>query len=76
MRDLCQARDAARLTPKKARLRLKGFLLRLDFHYVGRVAWNDAHLRNLAKVVEYPLGNPSESLTVFPRARLCNAATS
>jgi transposase len=35
LRDLCRARDAARLTLKNAKLRLKSFLLRLGLHYVG-----------------------------------------
>ena len=51
IRDLCRARDAARLTLKNAKLRLKAFLLRLGLHYVGRADWNDAHRRYLAKVV-------------------------
>jgi hypothetical protein len=51
LRDLCRARDAARVTGKDAKLRLKAFLLRLDRHYVGRANWNDAHRRYLAKVV-------------------------
>lgn len=49
--DLCRARDAARLTLKDAKLRLKAFLLRLGLHYVGRADWTDAHRRYLAKVV-------------------------
>jgi transposase len=51
IRDLCRARDAARLTLKNAKLRLKAFLLRLGRHYEGRADWNDAHRRYLAKVV-------------------------
>jgi transposase len=51
VRDLCRARDAARVTGKDAKLRLKAFLLRLGRHYVGRATWNDAHRRYLAKVV-------------------------
>ena len=51
LRDLCRARDAARLTLKNAKLRLKAFLLRLGLHYVGRADWTDAHRRYLAKVV-------------------------
>jgi len=51
LRDLCRARDAARLTLKNAKLRLKAFLLRLGLNYVGRADWNDAHRRYLAKVV-------------------------
>jgi transposase len=51
IRDLCRARDAARLTLKNAKLRLKSFLLRLGLHYVGRADWTAAHRRYLAKVV-------------------------
>lgn len=51
IRDLCRARDAARITLKDAKLRLKAFLLRLGLHYVGRADWNAAHKRYLAKVV-------------------------
>jgi transposase len=51
IRDLCRARDAARLTMKNAKLRLKAFLLRLGLHYVGRADWTPAHRRYLAKVV-------------------------
>jgi len=51
IRDLCRARDAARVTLKDAKLRLKSFLLRLGLNYVGRADWNDAHRRYLAKVV-------------------------
>jgi transposase len=51
VRDLCRARDAARVTGKDAKLRLKAFLLRLGLHDVGRTTWNDAHRRYLAKVV-------------------------
>jgi transposase len=51
LRDLCRARDAARLTLKNAKLRLKAFLLRLGLHYVGRANWTAAHRRYLAKVV-------------------------
>ena len=51
VRDVCRARDAARVTLKAATLRLKSFLLRLGLNYVGRADWNDAHRRYLATVV-------------------------
>lgn len=51
IRDLSRARDAARITLKAAKQRLKSFLLRLGLNYVGRADWNDAHKRYLAKVV-------------------------
>ena len=51
IRDVCRARDATRVTLKSAKLRLKSFLLRLGFNYVGRADWNEPHRRYLAKVV-------------------------
>lgn len=51
VRDLCRARDAARVTLKAAKLRLKSFLLRLGLNYTGRANWTDAHRRYLARVV-------------------------
>jgi transposase len=51
IRDVCRARDATRITLKAAKLRLKAFLLRLGFNYVGRADWNDAHRRYLAQIV-------------------------
>jgi transposase len=51
IRDVCRARDATRVTLKAAKLRLKSFLLRLGFNYVGRADWNDAHRRYLAQIV-------------------------
>jgi transposase len=51
IRDVCRARDATRVTLKAAKLRLKAFLLRLGFNYVGRADWNKAHRRYLAQVV-------------------------
>jgi transposase len=51
VRDLCRARDAARVTLKAAKLRLKSFLLRLGLNYTGRANWSAAHKRYLAKVV-------------------------
>jgi transposase len=51
LRDLCRAREAAVVTLKAAKFRLKSLLLRLGLHYTGRADWNDAHLRYLSKVV-------------------------
>jgi len=51
IRDVCRARDAARITLKAAKLRLKSFLLRLGLQYTGRATWTDAHRRYLARVV-------------------------
>ena len=51
IRDVSRARDAARVTLKAAKLRLKSFLLRQGLSYTGRASWGDAHRRYLAKVV-------------------------
>jgi transposase len=51
IRDRCRARDAAQLTMKNAKLRVKALLLRVGLHSVGRADWHDAHRRYLAKVV-------------------------
>lgn len=48
VRDLIRARHSAMDDLRKARHRLKGFLLRLGFRYTGRSSWNDAHKRYLA----------------------------
>lgn len=50
IRDLCRARDAARVTHKAAKLRLGSFLLRLGLNYTGRANWSAAHRRYLATV--------------------------
>lgn len=51
IRDLVRARYAAVDDLRKARHRLKGFLLRLGFRYTGKSSWNDAHKRYLSKLV-------------------------
>lgn len=50
VRDLVRARYAAVIDQRKARQRLKGFLLRLGFRYTGKSSWNDAHQRYLARL--------------------------
>lgn len=51
LRDLVRARTAAVVDQRKARNRLKGFLLRLGFRYTGKSSWNDAHKRYLSSLV-------------------------
>jgi len=48
IRDLVRARDAAIRDQRRARARLKGFLLRLDFRYSGKTSWTQAHQNYLA----------------------------
>jgi transposase len=51
VRDLLRARHSAMDDLRKARHRLKGFLLRLGFRYTGRSSWNEAHKRYLSGLV-------------------------
>jgi transposase len=51
VRDLVRARTSAVVDQRKARNRLKGFLLRLGFRYTGKKSWNDAHKRYLSGLV-------------------------
>ncbi len=51
VRDLIRARHAAMDDLRKARHRLKGFLLRLGFRYTGKSSWTDAHKRYLARLI-------------------------
>ena len=50
VRDLVRARDRSMIDQRKARQRLKGFLLRLGHRYLGRGNWSAAHLRYLASL--------------------------
>ena len=67
LRDLCRAREAAVVTLKAAKFRLKSFLLRLDLHYTGRADWNDAHLRYLAIVFQESLRAVDEQVQRLKR---------
>ena len=76
VRDVCRARDAARLTLKNAKLRLKAFVLQLGLHYVGRADWTDAH-RHPATVSEHmqrridALPKPIQDIGWKAQVRLC-----
>lgn len=50
VRDLVRARDRAMIDQRKARQRLKGFLLRLGHRYSGKGNWSPGHLRYLADI--------------------------
>jgi transposase len=51
IRDLVRCRDAALDEQRKARQRLKGFLLRHGFRYSGKSSWTEAHRRYLARLI-------------------------
>jgi transposase len=50
VRDLVRARDRAMVDQRKARQRLKGFMLRLGLRYSGKGNWSAAHLRWLSTI--------------------------
>lgn len=47
IRDLTRARADAVDDLRRAKQRLKSFLLRLGYHYTGKASWGEAHLRYL-----------------------------
>jgi transposase len=51
IRDLIRARSAAVGDQRRARNRLKGFLLRMGFRYTGKSSWNEAHKLYLSGLV-------------------------
>jgi transposase len=50
VRDLCRARSDAMEDLRRAKQRLKMFLLRLGYRYKGRENWSDAHVRYLREL--------------------------
>lgn len=55
MRDLVRARDDAKSAEKKAKQRLKAFLLRHELRFNGRAQWSQAHMNWLADLrMEHP----------------------
>jgi len=51
LRDLTRARSDASRDLKRAKQRLKSFLLRQGFHYKGKANWSEAHQRYLRELV-------------------------
>ena len=51
MRDLCRARTDAVDDQRRARQRLKSFLLQHGYQYVGKGHWGQAHMRYLRELV-------------------------
>lgn len=50
-RDLTRARSDASRDLKRAKQRLKSFLLRQGYHYTGKANWSEAHRRYLRELV-------------------------
>ncbi len=51
IRDLCRARTDAVDDQRRARQRLKAFLLQHGYHYQGKAHWGQAHMRYLRELV-------------------------
>jgi transposase len=51
IRDLTRARSDASRDLKRAKQRLKSFLLRQGYHYTGKANWSEAHQRYLRELV-------------------------
>lgn len=51
IRDLCRARTDAVGDQRRARQRLKAFLLQHGYHYQGQAHWGQAHMRYLRELV-------------------------
>lgn len=61
MRDLVRARDDAKSAEKKAKQKLKAFLLRHDLRYSGRSHWSQAHMNWLA---DLRMEHPAQQITL------------
>jgi transposase len=72
IRDLVRARASAVVEQRKARNRLKGFLLRLGYRYTGKSGWNDAHKRYLSSLV---MPRPAQQIAFQEYIHAINDAT-
>jgi transposase len=72
MRDLVRARACAMDDQRRARLRLKGFLLRLGFRYTGKSSWNEAHKRYLSGLL---MPQPTQQIVFQEYIHAIDAAT-
>src|SRR6185436_6722784 len=72
LRDLIRARTTAMDDQRRARLRLKGFLLRLGFRYTGKSSWNDAHKRYLSGLL---MPQPPQQIVFQEYIHAIDAAT-
>lgn len=61
MRDLTRAREDAKITERKAKQRLNGFLLRSGFIFSGKSHWSKAHFNWIADI---RMQHPNQQLTL------------
>ncbi|MEZ5323814.1 MAG: transposase [Verrucomicrobiales bacterium] len=50
IRDLCRARSDATSNLKRAKQRLKAFMLRNGYAYEGKTSWNESHMNYLREL--------------------------
>lgn len=72
IRDLVRARDRAMVDQRRARQRVKGFLLRLGFRYDGKTSWTEVHLRYLA---ELKMGHAAQQIAYQEYVEAVTVAT-
>jgi len=72
VRDLVRCRERAVFDQRRARQRLKGFLLRLGFRYTGKSSWTPAHLRYLA---DLKMPHPASQLAFTEYVEAITVAT-
>lgn len=72
IRDLVRARDAAIKDQRRARARLKGVLLRLNFRYTGKTSWTQAHENYLAMLA---MPSPAQQLVFEEYKQTISEAT-
>jgi len=61
MRDLVRSRDDAKCAEKRAKQRLKAFLLRHGLKYTGRSQWSNAHMNWLADI---KMNHPAQQIAL------------
>lgn len=71
IRDVCRARTDATDDMRRAKLRLKSFLLRNGHHYTGRGNWGPAHFKWLREV---PLAMPAQRVVLEEYIQTVDAA--
>jgi transposase len=72
IRDLVRMRASAVDDQRRARQRLKGFLLRLGFRYPGKTSWTPEHVRYLSKL---KMPSVPQQLVFEDHLQTINAAT-
>src|SRR5438034_2539700 len=72
LRDLIRGRLSAVFDQRRARQRLKGFLLRLGFRYPGKTSWTPAHMNYLSKL---KMPHPAQQIVLEEYIQAIQSAT-